>query len=69
MKFKAWLKKYLLTGLIVVVPITITLYIIQALIGIMDDFLTFVPKAYVSSYDRFLVGSNKRSFYELRLEY
>jgi uncharacterized membrane protein len=35
-----------LTGLIVVVPITITLYIIQALIGIMDDFLTFVPRAY-----------------------
>jgi uncharacterized membrane protein len=46
MKFNAWLKKYLLTGLIVVVPITITLYIIQGLIGIMDDFLTFVPKAY-----------------------
>ena len=46
MKFKAWLKKYLLTGLIVVVPITITLYIIQVLIRIMDDFLTFVPKAY-----------------------
>jgi uncharacterized membrane protein len=46
MQFKAWLKKYLLTGLIVVVPITITLYIIQALIGIMDNFLTFVPKAY-----------------------
>jgi uncharacterized membrane protein len=46
MQFKAWLKKYLLTGLIVVVPITITLYIIQALIGIMDNFLAFVPKAY-----------------------
>lgn len=46
MKFKAWLKKYLLTGLIVVVPITITLYIIQGLIGIMDDFLSFVPDAY-----------------------
>ena len=46
MKFKAWLKKYLLTGLIVVVPITITLYIIQTLIGIMDDFLTFMPEAY-----------------------
>ncbi len=46
MKFKAWIKKYLLTGLIVVVPITITLYIIRALMGIMDDFLTFVPKAY-----------------------
>ena len=46
MKFKAWLKKYLLTGLIVVVPITITLYIIRALMGVMDDFLTVVPKAY-----------------------
>ena len=46
MQFKAWLKKYLLTGLIVVVPITITLYIIKALIGIMDDFLKILPKAY-----------------------
>ena len=46
MQLKAFLKKYLLTGLIVVVPITITLYILKALIGIMDDFLTFVPKAY-----------------------
>ena len=46
MKFKAWLKKYLLTGLIVVVPITITLYIIQGLIRIMDDFLSILPAAY-----------------------
>lgn len=46
MKFKAWLKTYLLTGLIVVVPITITIYIIQALIGVMDEFLTFLPEAY-----------------------
>ncbi len=46
MQLKAFLKKYLLTGLIVVVPITITLYILQALIRIMDDFLTIVPKAY-----------------------
>ncbi|MCJ7833721.1 MAG: DUF502 domain-containing protein, partial [Deltaproteobacteria bacterium] len=46
MQFKAWLKTYLLTGLIVVVPITITIYIIKALIGVMDDFLSFVPLAY-----------------------
>ena len=45
-QFKAWLKNYLLTGLIVVVPITITVYIIQTLIGVMDDFLSFVPNAY-----------------------
>ena len=45
-KFKAWLKTYLLTGLIVVVPITITIYIIQALIGVMDKFLSFMPTAY-----------------------
>lgn len=45
-KFKPWLKTYLLTGLIVVVPITITIYIIQALIGVMDDFLSFLPEAY-----------------------
>jgi len=45
-QFKAWLKTYLLTGLIVVVPITITIYIIQALIGVMDAFLSFLPKDY-----------------------
>lgn len=46
MQFKAWLKTYLLTGLVVVVPITITIYIIRALIGVMDDFLSFLPLAY-----------------------
>ncbi|MEW6188159.1 MAG: DUF502 domain-containing protein [Thermodesulfobacteriota bacterium] len=46
MKFKTWVKNYLLTGLIVVVPITLTVYIIQALIGIMDRFLAFLPAAY-----------------------
>ena len=45
-KFKAWVKNYLLTGLIVVVPTTITIYIIQGLIGVMDDFLSFLPKKY-----------------------
>lgn len=45
-KLKAWLKTYLLTGLVVVVPITITIYIIQALIGVMDAFLTFIPVRY-----------------------
>jgi uncharacterized membrane protein len=45
-KFKAWLKTYLLTGLIVVVPITITIYIIQALMGVMDEFLSFIPNAF-----------------------
>jgi len=42
-QFRSWLKKYLLTGLVVVVPITITIYIIQALIRAMDEFLTFLP--------------------------
>lgn len=46
MKFKTWVKNYLLTGLIVVVPITLTVYIIQALIGIMDRFLAFLPAAF-----------------------
>lgn len=46
MSLKAFLKTYLLTGLIVVVPITITIYIIQALVRAMDDFLTFIPRAY-----------------------
>ncbi|MBA4392382.1 MAG: hypothetical protein C0407_02400 [Desulfobacca sp.] len=45
-KFKAWLKTYLLTGLIVVVPITITIYIIQSLMRAMDAFLSFLPNAY-----------------------
>jgi uncharacterized membrane protein len=46
LQFKTWLKTYLLTGLVVVVPITITIYIIQALIGVMDNFLTFLPSTY-----------------------
>jgi uncharacterized membrane protein len=46
LQLKVWLKGYLLTGLIVVVPITLTVYIIQALIGVMDDFLSFLPEAY-----------------------
>jgi uncharacterized membrane protein len=46
MSFKAFLKTYLLTGLVVVVPITVTIYIIQALVQVMDDFLGFIPTAY-----------------------
>lgn len=43
-RLRIWLKNYLLTGLIVVVPITITVYIIQALIGVMDEFLSVLPR-------------------------
>jgi uncharacterized membrane protein len=43
---KAWFKTYLLTGLVVLVPITITIYIIKALVGVMDDFLNFIPRGY-----------------------
>ncbi len=46
MRFKTWIKNNLLTGLIVLVPITITVYILRALIGVMDGFLTFLPKGY-----------------------
>jgi uncharacterized membrane protein len=42
-RLKIWIKNYLLTGLIVLVPITITVYIIQALIGVMDEFLSVLP--------------------------
>jgi uncharacterized membrane protein len=45
-RLKNWIKSYLLTGLIVVVPVAITLYIIQALIGVMDDFLSVIPHPY-----------------------
>jgi uncharacterized membrane protein len=45
-RLKNWIKKTLLTGLIVVVPVAITIYIIQALIGVMDDFLSVIPKTY-----------------------
>jgi uncharacterized membrane protein len=44
--FKTWVKTYLLTGLIVVVPITITVYIIQVLIGVMDDIVSVLPADY-----------------------
>ena len=45
-RLKNWIKNYLLTGLIVVVPVAITLYIIQALIGVMDEFLSIIPQPY-----------------------
>jgi len=45
-RLKNWIKNYLLTGLIVVVPVAITLYIIQALIGVMDEFLSVIPRPY-----------------------
>ena len=45
-RLKIWIKSYLLTGLIVVVPVAITIYIIQALIGVMDDFLSVIPRPY-----------------------
>ncbi|MCU0580404.1 MAG: DUF502 domain-containing protein [Desulfobacterota bacterium] len=43
-RLRIWLKNYLLTGLIVVVPITITVYIIQALIGVIDELLSVLPQ-------------------------
>jgi uncharacterized membrane protein len=45
-RLKNWVKNYLLTGLIVVVPVAITFYIIQALIGVMDEFLSVIPRPY-----------------------
>jgi uncharacterized membrane protein len=39
-RLKNWIKNYLLTGLIVVVPVAITVFIIRALIGVMDEFLS-----------------------------
>ena len=45
-RLKNRIKHYLLTGLIVVVPVAITLYIIQALIGVMDAFLSVIPQPY-----------------------
>jgi uncharacterized membrane protein len=45
-RLKNWIKNYLLTGLIVVVPVAITIYIIQALIGVMDEFLSVIPRPY-----------------------
>ncbi|MBI5586453.1 MAG: DUF502 domain-containing protein [Deltaproteobacteria bacterium] len=42
-RLRNWIKNYLLTGLIVVIPITITIYIIQALIGVIDEFLSVLP--------------------------
>ena len=43
-RLRIWLKNYLLTGLIVVIPITITVYIIQTLIGVIDEFLSVLPQ-------------------------
>lgn len=45
-RLRIWIKNYLLTGLIVLVPVSITIYIIQALIGVMDEFLSVIPRRY-----------------------
>lgn len=46
MKIKSWLKNSLLTGLIVVVPITITVYILKVLIETTDGLLSFLPPSW-----------------------
>jgi len=43
LKIKIWLKNSLLTGLIVVVPITITVYILKVLIDVADGILSVLP--------------------------
>lgn len=40
------LKKIFLTGLVVIVPIGLTIYILTFLIGIMDGLLTIIPQRY-----------------------
>jgi uncharacterized membrane protein len=40
------LKNIFLTGLAVIVPVGMTLYILVFLIGMMDGLLTFIPQAY-----------------------
>lgn len=46
MIFKTTVKKYLLAGILVLLPIGITIYIVNFLVGLMDKFLKFVPDKY-----------------------
>lgn len=46
MIFKTTIKKYLLAGILVLLPIGITIYIVNFLVGLMDRFLKFVPNKY-----------------------
>lgn len=46
MIFKTTVKKYLLAGILILLPIGITIYIVNFLVGLMDRFLKFVPDKY-----------------------
>ncbi|MBI5287223.1 MAG: DUF502 domain-containing protein [Deltaproteobacteria bacterium] len=41
---KAHLKRYFITGLLVTVPLSITIYVLGLVVGVMDAILTYLPK-------------------------
>lgn len=46
MAFRTTIKNYLLTGVLVLVPIGVTIYIVNFLVGLMDKFLKYLPTKY-----------------------
>jgi len=44
--FRTTIKNYLLTGVLVLVPIGVTIYIVNFLVGLMDKFLKYLPTKY-----------------------
>lgn len=46
MAFRTTIKNYLLAGVLVLVPIGVTIYIVNFLVGLMDKFLKYLPTKY-----------------------
>jgi len=44
--FRTAIKNYLLAGILVLVPIGVTIYIVNFLVGLMDKFLKYLPTKY-----------------------
>jgi len=44
--FRTTIKNYLLAGVLVLVPIGVTIYIVNFLVGLMDKFLKYLPTKY-----------------------
>lgn len=53
------MKKYLITGLLVLVPLVITIWVLKSLIGIMDQSLLLLPQQW---HPRILLGSDIPGF-------
>lgn len=46
-RFKDWFKKYFLTGMLVIIPVWATFYVLSALLGWIDDMLGDLPRQFI----------------------